>query len=166
MKLKLFMASLVATFALLFAAQVENIKVEASTKVSYIESNELVSLSKKYIGIRYKKAGTTPSGFDCSGYVQYVYRQLGVNITRSTSTQFAEGTSVAKKDLQVGDLVFFKTTSAKVGHVGIYIGNNQFIHSSTSRGVMVSSINDPYYWGSKYVGARRVASVSTALAAK
>ena len=73
---------------------------------------------------------------------------------------FGQGQSVAKANLQVGDLVFFKTTAAKVGHVGIYIGNGKFVHSSTGKGVIVTKLNDPYYWGARYVGAKRVGNVS------
>jgi cell wall-associated NlpC family hydrolase len=153
-----------AALAILFAPSFDDQKVEASTKV--IASNDIQNVSQKYKGIRYKYGGTTTAGFDCSGYVQFVYKQLGVKLDRSTSAMYSKGTSVSKANLQVGDLVFFKTTAAKVGHVGIYIGNNKFIHSSTSKGVVVTDINDKYYWGKRYVGAKRVATVSTSVAKK
>jgi cell wall-associated NlpC family hydrolase len=154
----------VAAFVIYFAPSFDHQKVEASTDI--IAANELTSIAEKYKGIRYRYGGTTTAGFDCSGYVQFVYKQVGVSLSRSTSGMYSTGTKIAKSNLQVGDLVFFKTTSAQVGHVGIYVGNNNFIHSSTSRGVMVSSINDPYYWGKRYVGAKRVASVATSVAVK
>lgn len=123
-------------------------------------SNDLVSTAKKYLGTPYKWGGTTTSGFDCSGYVQFVFAKNGVNLPRTTGQQMATGSAVSKSNLQVGDLVFFNTSGKGVSHVGIFIGSNNFIHASTSKGVMVSSINDPYYWGSKYIGAKRVKNFS------
>lgn len=119
-------------------------------------ANDLVSTARSYIGTPYSYGGTTTSGFDCSGYTQHVFKQVGISIPRTTGQQHAMGTSVAKSDLQTGDIVFFNTSGSGVSHDGIYIGSGKFIHSSTSQGVMISSINDPAYWGSRYVGARRV----------
>ena len=73
---------------------------------------------------------------------------------------YNQGTYVAKSNLQVGDLIFFNTTG-KVSHVGIYVGSGKFAHASTSKGVMVSAVNDPHYWGSRYVGAKRVANTAS-----
>lgn len=110
----------------------------------------------KLIGVPYRTAGTTTSGFDCSGFTQYAMKQAGVSIPRTTSTQYALGKSVSKSDLQVGDLVFFNTSGRGVSHVGISLGGTKFIHSASSKGVSIASINDPYYWGDKYIGAKRV----------
>jgi hypothetical protein len=118
----------------------------------------IVPASKKYIGVPYQWGGTTAKGFDCSGFVRHVYKTIGVNVPRTTSEMYKTGTSIKKEDLRVGDLVFFNTSGKGVSHAGIYIGENKFIHSSSSKGVTVSSLNDPYYWKKRYIGARRVLS--------
>lgn len=89
-----------------------------------------------------------------------------VKLPRTTGGMYATGKSVAKKNLKVGDVVFFNTSGKGVSHAGIYIGNGKFVHSSSSKGVSVAKINDPYYWGSKYMGAKRVAKVTQVAAKK
>lgn len=120
------------------------------------EKDDLVATAKKYIGIKYAWGGTSPStGFDCSGFTSYVFKQYDVTLPRTTTDQYSNGTSVKKADLEKGDLVFFTTYKAGASHSGIYVGDGKFIHASSSKGIMISSINDPYYWGPKYLGARR-----------
>ena len=133
-----------------------NITAEAATPT------ELIQVASKYKGIPYRYGGTTTAGFDCSGYTSFVFKQLGISIPRTSAGQYGVGTAVSKSNLQVGDLVFFNTSGKGVSHVGIYIGNNNFIHSSSSKGVSVASIYDPYYWGSRYIGAKRVATFTAA----
>lgn len=118
--------------------------------------SEIKTKAYNYIGTPYAYGGTTSRGFDCSGFIQQVFQDVNIALPRTTSEQYKDGTSVSKSNLEVGDLVFFNTSGKGVSHAGIYIGSNQFIHSSTSNGVSVSSINDPYYWGDKYIGAKRV----------
>ncbi|PID02652.1 endopeptidase Spr precursor [Sporosarcina sp. P2] len=118
----------------------------------------LISTAKKYMGTPYRLGGTTPTAFDCSGFTQYVFKEEGISIPRTTGQQMAIGTPVTKSELEVGDLVFFNTSGRGVSHDGIYIGDNNFIHASVSKGVMISSLDDPYYWKSRYIGARRVAN--------
>ena len=125
-----------------------------------ITSSQLSTEAKKYIGIKYRSAGTTTSGFDCSGYVQYVYKELGVSLPRTSSSMYTTGKAVTKNNLVPGDLVFFNTSGRGVSHVGIYIGQGNFIHSSSSKGVSIAKINDPYYWGKRYIGAKRVTTVA------
>jgi len=118
---------------------------------------QLVSTSKEYIGVPYKygsRPGVT-SSFDCSSFTQYIFSTMNVALPRTSLAQSKEGTKVSKNMLSMGDLVFFKTTSASVGHVGIYAGNNKFIHSSSSQGVTVTDMNSSY-WSKRYVTARRV----------
>lgn len=123
-------------------------------------STSLVSSAKAQLGTPYRYGGVTSSGFDCSGYTQFVFNKEGISIPRTTGQQYATGKPVSKSNLETGDLVFFNTSGRGVSHVGIYIGSSNFIHTSTSKGVMISSINDPAYWGKRYIGARRVADLS------
>lgn len=125
-------------------------------KAASSDAQKIISLGKKYMGVPYVYGGTTPSGFDCSGFVRYIYKKNGIGLPRVTSDMYRTGKAVSKSQLDEGDLVFFNTSGRGVSHVGVYVGNSSFLHASTSHGVMVSSINDPYYWKSRYVGAKRV----------
>ena len=131
-------------------------QAEASSSDSAAISETATSLK----GIKYKYGGTSKAGFDCSGYVQFVFKQHGINLSRTASGMYATGTKVAKTDLTVGDLVFFNTRGKGVSHVGIYIGDGNFAHASSSKGVKVDKLNDPHYWGKRYVGAKRITGVT------
>jgi len=107
--------------------------------------------------IRYRLGGRAPTtGFDCSGFVQYVFAHaLGIELPDNSISQFQAGTQVARNQLQTGDLVFFHTRGKKVSHVGIYLDNGRFIHSpSTGKRVRVDELSDSY-WARRYVGAKR-----------
>ncbi|UCZ51448.1 S-layer homology domain-containing protein [Bacillus shivajii] len=116
---------------------------------------DIVNISKNYIGVPYLWGGTSTAGFDCSGFVKYVYREAGITLSRTTSTQINEGRAVNRNELKPGDIVFFNTTGVSPSHNGIYIGNNQFIHSGSSRGVEITSLGN-LYWSPRYIGARRI----------
>lgn len=116
---------------------------------------KLVEEAKKHLGKKYVWGATGPNTFDCSGLTQYCHKKLGINIPRTSLEQSKSGKLVSKSNLQVGDLIFWKTTSAPVGHVGMYIGNNQFIHAPNSRSVVkIDNLSNSYY-ANKYVNARR-----------
>ena len=118
--------------------------------------NKIVSTAKQYLGVPYKWGGTDPSGFDCSGFVYYVLRSNGINISRTQTAMYAEGTPVSKSQLQPGDVVFFQNTyKAGLSHCGIYVGDGQFIHApSSGKTVSYADLNSSYYV-SHYYGAAR-----------
>ncbi|MBC7557632.1 MAG: C40 family peptidase [Chryseobacterium sp.] len=123
--------------------------------------NELLKDAEKYIGAPYKFGGNTSSGFDCSGYTVKVYEENNENLPRRSVDQSQSGESVSVREIEPGDLVFFATSGSKtVTHVGIVhdIGNDgeiKFIHASTSKGVIISSLNEKY-WNKAFLFARRV----------
>lgn len=118
-------------------------------------NSKLVDLAKSKMGCKYVWGATGPNTFDCSGLTYWCHKQMGISIPRTSLEQSRSGKAVSKSDLQPGDLVFFKTTSAPVGHVGMYIGNGQFIHApNKNKPVKVDSLSSSYY-SSRYVNARR-----------
>lgn len=129
-----------------------------STNTTKVTGDKVVSTAKKYIGTPYVWGGTTTKGFDCSGFTQYVFKKCGISIGRTTTDQIKKGKAISKANLKKGDLVFFKNTyngCVNPSHVGIYIGNNQFIHASSSKGVTISNLNSTYYT-KHYYSARRI----------
>ncbi len=120
-------------------------------------AEQIVATAKQYIGTPYVYGGASPSGFDCSGFVCYVYKQYGYELPHGATSQYNKLTkSVSKSNLQPADLVFFSDGGGGIGHVGIYIGNGQFIHSPSSGGsVMISKLSETY-WTNHYYGAKRV----------
>ncbi|MBQ7975551.1 MAG: C40 family peptidase [Clostridia bacterium] len=119
------------------------------------KGQELVDCAKKYLGVKYVYGGSSPSGFDCSGLVQYVCKNVGIKVNRTAASQFNNGKAVNKKDLMPGDLLFF-AKNGRIHHVSIYAGNGQMIHApQTGDVVKFSSFNTPYRQ-KEFVGARRV----------
>ncbi|PWK53221.1 lipoprotein Spr/probable lipoprotein NlpC [Pleionea mediterranea] len=115
---------------------------------------QLDAFFQRWIGVPYAIGGLSRAGVDCSGWAKLAYANaFGKRLPRTTARQVTTGNWIARSNLQWGDLVFFKT-GVKVRHVGIYIGNDQFMHASTSVGVTVSKLSNPY-WHSRYWMARR-----------
>ena len=107
-------------------------------------------------GTPYRNGGGDPSGFDCSGFVYYVFGQNGVSVPRTVTEQFRAGRDVDPPAMEAGDLVFFTTVTKGASHVGISIGGDEFVHAPSSRGeVRVERLSAPY-WSTRFVGARRV----------
>lgn len=120
-----------------------------------VTGSQILAEAQKYLGCPYRAGGASPSGFDCSGFVYYVLKQLGLSPYRTPSEQYQMGTSVEKSALRVGDLVFFG--SGRITHSGIYAGNGLFIHAPNSRSTVSYSDLTTGYWAQTYYGACRVA---------
>ncbi len=136
--------------------------VEVSNNYTGTTSNStrqaIIDYASKFLGVRYVYGGTTPSGFDCSGFTQYVLAHFDISISRTSAAQYSSSvTKIKKSSLQPGDLVFFSSGRAGVvGHVGIYVGNGDFIHSSSPGDVVkYDSLNSSYY-SSHYIGSGTV----------
>lgn len=114
----------------------------------------------KTIGVTYKTGGMSTTGFDCSGFTKYVFKNVGLTLPRTSKAQYNVGTAVSKSKLRSGDLVFFNTLGNGVSHVGIYVGNGKFAQSSSSHGVTITSLSNSY-WANRYVGAKRVMSTTS-----
>lgn len=121
-------------------------------------ADQIVATAKEYLGTPYIWGGTSPKGFDCSGFVYYVYQQYGYQLQRRASLQYANnGVSVSKSQLQPGDLVFFSDSVDPIGHVGMYIGDGYFIHASSGKGcVCITALEGSSYYINHYTGAKRI----------
>ncbi|MBP2651029.1 MAG: spore cortex-lytic enzyme [Firmicutes bacterium] len=116
----------------------------------------IVRFARQYLGTPYVWAGRSASGFDCSGFVSYVFGHFGVDLPRMADEQFDVGLAVSRQDIRPGDMVFFTTYEVGPSHVGIYVGGDYFIHASSGAGeVTLTSLSKPYYQ-ERYLGARRV----------
>lgn len=127
-----------------------------NTEVENLPSKSLLETVDSWYGVRYRTGGNTHSGVDCSGFTCAVYAALyGYALPRVSRDQYNLSRKISTTELQEGDLVFFNTKGNGVSHVGVYLGNNKFIHASVSRGVMVSGLFEPYYI-QRFVGAGRI----------
>ena len=146
----------------------ENVKLEKGKEIEFqkpinkepkkkLASTKIIKDAKKYLGVRYRFGGTTRKGIDCSAFVRAIYKKQGKNLPRTSYQQASSGKHVDKKNLKKGDLVFFKGTYKRgISHVGIYLGNDKFIHASSgARKVTISKLSKSYY-RRHYAGARRI----------
>ncbi len=125
-----------------------------SSSTSATTGSAVVEKAKAYLGSKYVYGGTSPSGFDCSGFTYYIYKQFGITLNRTAAAQYSNGVPVSRSNLQLGDLIMFGKSG--INHVGIYMGGGKIIHAANpSRGVTTDTINSGYY-NTNYVGARRV----------
>ncbi len=130
-------------------------EIPVSRDASNVTVRRVIQSALRYQGVPYVFGGTSPSGFDCSGFVRYVFAQAGVYLPRGADEQYEVGQVVSYNRLQTGDLVFFTTYDYGASHSGIYLGNGKFISATSSRGVVIDRL-DSGYWGARYIGARRV----------
>lgn len=127
---------------------------QTTTTTSSNSGASVVATAKSYIGSSYVYGGSSPSGFDCSGFTSYVYKQFGITLNRTAAGQYSNGTAVSRSELREGDLVMFGKSG--INHVGVYIGGGRMVHAANpSRGVTTDTINSGYY-NNNYVGARRI----------
>jgi peptidoglycan DL-endopeptidase CwlO len=116
----------------------------------------IVSTAMMLRGIRYRNGGSDPSGFDCSGFVQWVFAQNGIRLPREVRDQYDAGSKIDLRDVMPGDLLFFETVSRGASHVGVAIGGDQFVHAPSSNGVVRVERFTGAYWSKRFVGARRI----------
>lgn len=146
------------------AASTSTTNSSRSTQAATIDESDnslisqVVEYAKKFVGVKYVYGGKSPSGFDCSGYVGYVFKNFGIKLNSSSADMYSNGVKVSKSELKAGDILFFDASSRRssgaIDHVGIYLGGDKFIHASTSnRKVLIESLSG--YQGT-YIGARRV----------
>ena len=122
----------------------------------------VVATALEFRGVPYVNGGTDPSGFDCSGFVQYVFGRHGTALPREVRDQYRTGRRVDVNQVRPGDLLFFQTIGRGASHVGVAIGGGQFVHAPSSRGVVRVERYDSSYWSGRFIGARRVANVTLA----
>lgn len=141
----------------------DEVEIEDNTELL---AHQLTSFASKFLGTRYSRGASGPKAFDCSGFVGYLFKQFGIKLSRSSSTQYKEGVKVNDKDLKPGDLMFFSGRGGKggVGHVAMVVdvnsdGSCTFIHASTSKGVTYQRFPDGGYYSKRYIGAKRILGV-------
>lgn len=151
------MKSILLLLILLLGA-CSSLKNDVRTPDSDAAAGKLTSYARSLVGIPYKYGGNSPdSGFDCSGFVDHVFRHtLGINLPRSSDEISHRGQAVSKGNLRAGDLVFFNTLHRKFSHVGIYLGDDRFIHAPSSGGSVRTENMREAYWKTHYDGARRI----------
>jgi len=147
--------SFIATLVLLSACSSIPQRTTVTSPPTADTHHAVVDVAKSLVGVPYQFGGSSLHGMDCSGLVQYAYREVGVNVPRTVATQQRNAFPVSLAELQAGDLLFFRLGGRQVSHVGIYIGDEQFIHAPrTGKRVSITRLNDNY-WKKRLTGAGR-----------
>ena len=120
------------------------------------EDRSVIAMALSFRGTPYRNGGSDPSGFDCSRFIQYVFAQMGLALPREVHEQYKVGKKLDEDDLKPGDLVFFHTVSKGASHVGLMVGDDQFVHAPSSKGVVRVEHLSSSYWAPRFVGGRRV----------
>ena len=144
------------TFQCLLPEPPDNQVSRGYTVNPHAKGAQIALMAQQFLHVPYAWGGSSPGGFDCSGFIYYLYGQHGITMPRMADEQYQIGQRVALSDLQLGDLVFFETYEPGPSHVGVYIGGGNFIHASSAAGeVTVTPLSKPYY-AARYLGARRM----------
>ena len=122
---------------------------------NHMTTRTVMKAAFSMLGVPYVFGGMSPGGFDCSGFVCYVFGKAGISLPRMADSQYDAVTRISRANLRTGDLVFFETYCPGASHVGIYVGDGKFIHASSSKGISVAEVFTGY-WGARYLGAGRV----------
>jgi cell wall-associated NlpC family hydrolase len=120
------------------------------------DAQSLIDAALKLRGIPYRNGGSDPSGFDCSGFIQWIFAKSGVRLPREVAGQFRIGRDIDLRHAEPGDLIFFTTTARGASHVGLIIGGDQFVHAPSARGVVRVESYRLSYWADRFVGVRRI----------
>ncbi|MDR3565110.1 MAG: NlpC/P60 family protein [Negativicutes bacterium] len=140
-----------ATYKLLMGRDIAVSRGDGSVTIA----RRVIQTAMRFVGVPYSFGGTSPDGFDCSGFVRYVFARSGIDLPRMADQQYEIGHAVSLSQLQPGDTVYFTTYTSGISHVGIYLGDERFISATSSRGVRIDRL-DSGYWAACYVGARRL----------
>lgn len=161
---RLISMSLGLTLALSTFQAVIPVNTPTVSAATAVQGSQIISTGAKYLGVKYKLGGHSPSAFDCQGFTRYVFNKYGVHLPAGARNQSKVGKKISRNNLRVGDLVFFSTKATmkyssssikRIGHVGIYAGNGKIIHTYGKGGVKYTSLKSAW-WSSHYVTARRV----------
>jgi cell wall-associated NlpC family hydrolase len=139
-------------------ATVPIVKTQPTAPVPPVDVASVTDTALALRGAPYRNGGSTPAGFDCSGFTQYVFGQHGLYLPRDVKDQFAAGTPIRQSEISAGDLLFFSTVARGASHVGIALEGGEFVHAPSSNGVVRVERLDAAYWSRRFVGARRLSS--------
>ena len=151
----------ISSFSILFLLFVSFHVISGEVNISE-KRNSMITMAKKYMGTKYIEGGASPAGFDCSGFVMYIYKRFNIQLPRTCREQFKAGKEITVAEALPGDIVCFKTYKDIISHVGIYIGNSEFIHAAyKGKGIRIDSINDKYYWKEKFFAVVRIEALDS-----